>query len=154
MTKQKEQQEIYESHGEPAESNAANLWESMADPNSDECADTNAAVVYLESVLPRADIRMSGPGFIQLDYKGMEYIVGIHYNFPGGGYLQFFNKQSSMVDLDIDCDTENPDEQVRKLFESPDSPGEPSLQDIMDRLEALMEAIKADLKEIHRILKK
>ena len=138
------------------DSHAANLWESMADPDSDECADTNAVLVYLESVLPQADIRKTGWALIQLEYKGMEYSVSLHY-FHGDeddSYILFFNKQSGSADLRIYRDTENPDEQIRKLFESPDSPAEPSLTDRVAKLEAVVKTLNAEIRKIKKIIKK
>ena len=138
------------------DSHAANLWESMADPDSDECADTNAALVYLESVLPQADIRKTGWALIQLEYKGMEYSVSLHY-FHGDeddSYILFFNKQSGSADLRIYRDTENPDEQIRKLFESPDSPAEPSLTDRVTKLEAVVKTLNSEIRKIKKIIKK
>ena len=138
------------------DSHAANLWESMADPDSDECADTNAALVYLESVLPQADIRKTGWALIQLEYEGMEYSVSLHY-FHGDeddSYILFFNKQSGSADLRIYRDTENPDEQIRKLFESPDSPAEPSLTDRVTKLEAVVKTLNAEIRKIKKIIKK
>lgn len=106
--------------GEPAvESLASKLWESMDDLDIDECDDTDKAVAYLKSVLPRADIGKTGSTFIQLVYMGMEYRVTLYY-LPGGGELQFYNRQSDIVDLEINRDTENPDSLVRMLFD--DSP--------------------------------
>ena len=142
------------------ESHAANLWESMADTDNSVSTDANAAIVYLESILPGAtDISMRESDAINLEHTGMEYTVGLYY-YPdtNDGFLRFVNRKTGRVDLEIDRNTENPDEKVKHLFEKATTPGEspdrPQLEARVTKLESVVGSLEAEIKEIKEILKK